>query len=225
MAAVQSAPPAGGQNIVTRTEIALTGVYEISKLLSAAVRLEHKLAGVLNLVVELSRHAPWPDRADARGWHARDGRGFRLVGGGSNALFRASAGARDRPDRRDQDAAGGRQREAGSLFADWQLPDGATTGAVCSFIGVPIKDRDQVIGTLTIDRVWDGQSHFRLDEDVRFLTMIANLIGQTVQLHEIVARDRERLMAEQRRLEKACRKPTPPSTRPTASPASSAAVP
>jgi len=59
-----------------------------------------------------------------------------------------------------------------------------------------------VIGTLTIDRVWDGSADFRFDEDVRFLAMIANLVGQTVRLHEVVARDRERLMTEQSRLAK-----------------------
>src|SRR5208282_4864897 len=63
-------------------------------------------------------------------------------------------------------------------------------------------ERDRVIGTLTIDRVWDGSADFRFDEDVRFLAMIANLVGQTVRLHEVVARDRERLMTEQSRLAK-----------------------
>jgi len=43
---------------------------------------------------------------------------------------------------------------------------------------------------------------FRLDADVRFLTMIANLIGQTVQLQRVVSRDRERLIAESHRLQK-----------------------
>ena len=48
---------------------------------------------------------------------------------------------------------------------------------------------------------------FRLDEDVRFLVMIANLVGQTVRLHTMSScRDRERLMDEQRRLEKKCRR-------------------
>jgi Nif-specific regulatory protein len=50
--------------------------------------------------------------------------------------------------------------------------------------------------------VRDGRSIFRLDADVRFLTMVANLIGQTVKLHRVVALDRERLMAESHRLQK-----------------------
>ena len=67
---------------------------------------------------------------------------------------------------------------------------------------MPIRIGAKVVGTLTIDRVWDGRSVFRLDTDVRFLTMIANLIGQTVQLYRVVSRDRDRLMAESHRLQK-----------------------
>ncbi|MCK9994564.1 MAG: Nif-specific regulatory protein, partial [Alphaproteobacteria bacterium] len=88
------------------------------------------------------------------------------------------------------------------LFADWPDAGRDKTDSKISFIGVPIKERDRVIGTLTIDRVWDGLTTFRLDEDVRFLVMIANLVGQTVRLHDVISRDRERLMNEQRRLEK-----------------------
>ena len=42
----------------------------------------------------------------------------------------------------------------------------------------------------------------RTDEDVRFLKMVANLIGQTVRLHRMVIRDRERILDDQRRMEK-----------------------
>jgi Nif-specific regulatory protein len=55
---------------------------------------------------------------------------------------------------------------------------------------------------LTIDRPWQESNFLRFDNDVRFLAMVANLIGQTVQLQRVIARDRERLMEERRRLEK-----------------------
>jgi Nif-specific regulatory protein len=74
--------------------------------------------------------------------------------------------------------------------------------SIMSFIGVPIRTATTVVGTLTIDRVWDGRSDFRFDADVRFLTMVANLIGQTVELHRFIARDRNRLIAESHRLQK-----------------------
>jgi Nif-specific regulatory protein len=70
-------------------------------------------------------------------------------------------------------------------------------------VGVPIKDRGRVIGTLTIDRERRRDSYVRLDEDVRFLVMVANLVGQTVRLHRLVSSDRERLIDVQYRLQKA----------------------
>jgi Nif-specific regulatory protein len=88
------------------------------------------------------------------------------------------------------------------LFTKDATALGAVADVRVSFIGVPIRIGTKVVGTLTIDRVWDGQSVFRFDSDVRFLTMIANLIGQTVQLHRVVSRDRDRLMAESYRLQK-----------------------
>jgi Nif-specific regulatory protein len=75
-------------------------------------------------------------------------------------------------------------------------------GATVSFIGGPIRADGKVVGALTIDRIWDGQSMFRFDSDVRFLAMLANLVGQTIKLHRVIARDRERLMAESHRLQK-----------------------
>jgi Nif-specific regulatory protein len=85
-------------------------------------------------------------------------------------------------------------------------------GAKVSFIGVPIRAGEKVVGTLTVDRIWDGESIFRFDSDVRFLVMIANLIGQTVKLHRFVARDRDRLIEESHRLQKEITKlqPVPP---------------
>jgi len=88
------------------------------------------------------------------------------------------------------------------LFTTDVVALGAAEDVRVSFLGVPIRIGSRVIGTLTIDRIWDGRSVFRLDSDVRFLTMIANLIGQTVQLYRVVSRDRDRLMAESHRLQK-----------------------
>jgi Nif-specific regulatory protein len=75
-------------------------------------------------------------------------------------------------------------------------------GQNVAFIGVPIRDRNRVIGALTIDRAWANLADMRTDEDVRFLKMAANLIGQTVRLHRLVMRDRERILEDQRRIDK-----------------------
>ena len=88
-----------------------------------------------------------------------------------------------------------------SAFA-WETSAWGQQGQNFSFLGVPIKDRDRVVGTLTIDRTWTVRPSAHLDDDVRFLKMVANLIGQTVRLHRLVTRDRERMLEDQNRLAK-----------------------
>ena len=72
-----------------------------------------------------------------------------------------------------------------------------------SFLGVPIKVDGVAKGTLTVDREWNNKLDFRLEDDVRMLTMVANLVGQAMRMHSLIARDRDRLIKEQHRLEKA----------------------
>jgi Nif-specific regulatory protein len=184
------------------SEIALTGIYEISKILNAPNRLETTLANVLNVlssflqmrhgIISLLADDDVPDITVGIGWNE-----------GTDERYRA---------RLPETAIGQIVATAVPLVAEDVAThplftnDATTLGAVdgvrVSFIGVPIRIGTKVIGTLTIDRVWDGQSVFRLDTDVRFLTMVANLIGQTVQLYRVVSRDRDRLMAESYRLQK-----------------------
>uniref|UniRef100_UPI0032E93906 Nif-specific regulatory protein n=1 Tax=Rhodopseudomonas palustris TaxID=1076 RepID=UPI0032E93906 len=183
------------------SDIALTGIFEISKILTSPARLEITLANVVNLlqsflqmrngVVSLLADDGVPDITVGVGWNE-----------GSDNRYRA---------RLPQKAIDQIVATAVPLVADnvsahpmFTAADAMALGATdeirVSFIGVPIRIDSRVVGTLSIDRVRDGRSHFRMDADVRFLTMVANLIGQTVKLHRVVARDRERLMAESHRL-------------------------
>jgi Nif-specific regulatory protein len=87
-------------------------------------------------------------------------------------------------------------------FGTWDTSLWGNDGQHYAFIGVPIRDRGRAIGVMTIDRAWMSVGDVRADEDVRFLKMVANLIGQTVRLHRLVIRDRERILEDQRRMEK-----------------------
>ncbi len=87
-------------------------------------------------------------------------------------------------------------------FGTWDTSLWGGDGQHYAFIGVPIRDRGRAIGVMTIDRAWMSVGDVRADEDVRFLKMVANLIGQTVRLHRLVIRDRERILEDQRRMEK-----------------------
>jgi len=89
------------------------------------------------------------------------------------------------------------------LFKDWKrLGIGVGQNSVQTFIGVPIRVDTKVVGTLATERVWECRTDVRIDHDVRFLTMVANLVGQALRLHRVVAEDRERLIVEQHRLAK-----------------------
>ena len=72
-----------------------------------------------------------------------------------------------------------------------------------SFICVPIKVENEVIGTLSVDRpVSDSVS---LEDDARLMSIIASLIAQAVRLRQDAEEDRQRLMHENTRLQEELR--------------------
>ncbi|MGP8232068.1 MAG: nif-specific transcriptional activator NifA [Methylovirgula sp.] len=186
----------------SRAELALHGVYEISKILAVPARLETTLSNVLTLLSSFleMRHGMIALLAD-------DGSPRAVVGVGWSEDH-AKAYFERLPERAIGQIVATKMPVViedvakNVMFSEWYAAERDPSDCRISFIGVPIKERDKVIGTLTIDRIWDNRANFRLDEDVRFLVMIANLVGQTVRLHSVIGRDRERLMDEQRRLEK-----------------------
>jgi Nif-specific regulatory protein len=196
------------------SEIALTGVYEISKILTSANRLEAALASVVNVlssfmqmrhgVIALLEDDDTPEIIVDAGWSEDVAKRY-------NGRLPEKAV--------DQIVATAVPLVVQSI-AEHPLFDPAYVaaldtedGSTMSFIGVPIRTASKVVGTLTIDRVWDGRSDFRFDADVRFLTMVANLIGQTVELHRFIARDRNRLIAESHRLQKELSDIKPPAVK------------
>jgi Nif-specific regulatory protein len=67
-----------------------------------------------------------------------------------------------------------------------------------SFIGVPITLKGETIGVLSVDRLFDTDVTF--EEDIRFLTIVAALIAQFVQLnYEVYHREKD-LVNENRSL-------------------------
>jgi len=184
-----------------RTHAALMGIYEISKMLTRPARLETALSGVVNLLNSFM---------DMSGGLIalldEEDRTTTVVGAGWN-----EAEAKEHFERLPEQAVGQivvsgmplvvRDVAQSPLFAQWSELKAGDAAAVRSFVGVPIKGEKHTIGTITIERVGSQSSPGTLDEDVRYLTMIANLVGQTVALQTMVERDRERLMAERNRLE------------------------
>ncbi len=70
-----------------------------------------------------------------------------------------------------------------------------------AFVGVPIKVGFECIGVLAIYRT-EQHKGVSFGSDVRMLQMVANLVGQTVSLHQGITAERNRLIQEKHRLQK-----------------------
>ncbi|HEY8241740.1 MAG TPA: nif-specific transcriptional activator NifA [Kiritimatiellia bacterium] len=78
-----------------------------------------------------------------------------------------------------------------------------------SFICVPIKVGQEVVGALSVDRLF--QPDVDLKEDVRLLTIIASMIAQAVKLRRTAQEEREKLEEENERLRQELRERFRPS--------------
>jgi Nif-specific regulatory protein len=180
----------------------LLGIYEISKILTAPTRLEEALTNVvsvlssfldmkLGMIVILDQQGA-PEIIATSGWMT-DAQRRPIETLPAKIIDRLVA---TRMPIVIEDVT------TDPLFAG--AADIITTcleGRV-SFVGVAIKSDDRVIGTLSINRTRGGPETYAFDSDLRFLTMIANLVGQTVKLHRMLSADRQRLLNDCGVLEK-----------------------
>ena len=67
-----------------------------------------------------------------------------------------------------------------------------------SYICVPIKTEDEIVGALSADRLFEES--VALEEDVRLLSIIASMIAQGVKLRQGAQAERHRLLEENVRL-------------------------
>ena len=70
-------------------------------------------------------------------------------------------------------------------FSVWRARD----SRFFSLIGVPIKHGDDVVGVLTVERIFKDPTPTRFDRDIRFLKIVAHLVSQTLRLQKRVARE------------------------------------
>jgi Nif-specific regulatory protein len=213
---------ASGQPVRSRSELALQGVYALSKILSAPGSLEQVLSRALGV---LGQHLDM--RQGLIALVDRKGKASAAVGQGwidESALDRLAA----LPERLVARVLSGRTPTVVENIAaepalrespDWpSSPDwsslqdwswgAAPVGRRLAFLAAPILDGAEVIGLFAADRIWDPGDTQDFAEETRFLSMSAVMIGQTLHLYDVIARDRKRLMDDQRRLEKSW--PSPP---------------
>ena len=178
----------------------LIALYEVSKILSSSLDLEEDLLAVLrildnflgmkkgtvtlvdpetqDLVIEAALGLKEEDRRRIRyrvgegitGKVLKTGLPMLIPDVGSEPLFLDKT--HRRPDRMEHSIA---------------------------FLAVPIRRGRETLGVMSIDRS-PREGALSQEEDLRFLTLVANLIGQMVALHRRVARERETLLEEQSRL-------------------------
>ncbi|HRR72099.1 MAG TPA: GAF domain-containing protein, partial [Syntrophorhabdaceae bacterium] len=59
-----------------------------------------------------------------------------------------------------------------------------------SFLCIPITIKDEVLGVLSVDRIFDKM--VSIDEDLRVLQIIATLIGQAIKIHSAYETERQK---------------------------------
>ena len=176
-------------NAVTESKasLSLVSMYEISKILTSSVDLQAQLRSVLNLLASYMEMR--------RGIVAiTDGHGsLRVLAAAGLSSSAVNDGAADMPGEIAARIVAGQAPFVTENVADDPLlakyvrVPSALDDEKVSFIAVPIKTFGKPFGCLAIARVWRMKTEVSIAEDIRFLTMVANLIAQTVRLHERLA--------------------------------------
>jgi Nif-specific regulatory protein len=169
--------------------LALVGIYEISKILTATTSLESSLRAVLNLMSSYLEMR--------RGVVAivDDHQSLSVVAAACLSPRAIESGAADLPEEVAARILSGQMPFVSEnvaehpLLADYVGASGALDDERVSFVAVPIKTVGRPFGVLAVARVWTDASDINFGEDIRFLTMVANLIAQTVKLHRRKGQD------------------------------------
>ncbi|MCK1742083.1 nif-specific transcriptional activator NifA [Bradyrhizobium sp. 139] len=190
-------------SILRSQEKSLSTIFEIAHTLTGLCRLEAKLASVIERLPSLVQM-----RRGIVYLFGHDGVPEIIVDDGRSEGRDARCGVRLPQGAIDQIVATGRPLivenvALHSIFSssDVEMLDAAGNTRV-AFIGVPIDIDEKVVGTLSIDRIADNGTHAQLEDDLRLLTMVASLLGQTAKLHCVFVRDRGQLVDEEFRLQK-----------------------
>lgn len=193
----ESASIAAAHERASAATLALVGIYEISKILAATTSLEGSLRAVLNLMssyLEMRRGVvAIVDQTGA----------LSVVAAACLSARAIEKGEADLPEEIAARILSGQMPFVSEdvaehpLLEDYVGASGALEDERVSFVAVPIKTVGRPFGVLAVARVWTEDTAISFGEDIRFLTMVANLIAQTVKLHrrdEAVAEEGGKLL-------------------------------
>lgn len=187
--------------LVRQVDLELSAIFEISKILSSSLDLRKAFHGILNVL------STYLDMRRPTVSLVQDSGELHVVG-----AVELSPEEIQRGRFRAGEGVTGRILKSGApivvpdvsvepLFLNRTGARDLSPGAKIAFLGVPIKIGRNAIGVVSADREVQKASP-SFERDVRFLTMVANLIGQTVQLHRLIVADRDQLLQEKHRLQK-----------------------
>ncbi|MBK1664713.1 nif-specific transcriptional activator NifA [Rhodospirillum rubrum] len=185
------------------SSLPLLTLYEVSKILGSTLDLEHSLHDVLNVLasyMQMRRGVVTLKDAQRR---------LEVVAVSGMTLRNAVEGEARYPLAVAEEVVSTAMpmivpsMAADPRFAAFAAEADGLDDEVQSMICVPIKGGVKPFGSLSIERHRDQGTRFKFEHDVRFLTMVATLIAQTVSLERRVVGDRDRLIEEKTRLEKA----------------------
>ncbi len=181
-------------------KIELTALYEISKLLGSSFNLKANLRGVMKVLSE----------------YLDMERGTVALRTRDEVSIISAQGMSEDEIRRGRYKLGegiiGRVAKLGSpivipsigdepLFLNKTGAREMITRENIAFLCVPIKFKNEVLGVLSVDRLF-SEKGISFEEDLRLLKIIASLIGQNVKLHKELEREREAFLQEQENLKR-----------------------
>jgi Nif-specific regulatory protein len=68
-----------------------------------------------------------------------------------------------------------------------------------TFLCVPVTTSNEVIGSLSVDKVYEDKNH--IEDDLKILTIITTMISRAVRLHQAIHEEQMSLVAENQRLQ------------------------
>ena len=172
-------------------------IYEVSKVLASSLDLATTVRGALGILeshLEMHRGRVWIVHED----------------GGVHPLGAHAACAGDGQERAFDRRLAARVLAAGSPLA---LADAAADEVFgpepvprdlegVALLAVPVKCRGAVSGVLAVCRKPGAERRIHFDRDLRILSLVGQLIGQALLLHQAVATERRKLIEEKQRLQK-----------------------
>lgn len=84
------------------------------------------------------------------------------------------------------------------LFLNKTKSRGDISRSDISFLCVPIKIANEIIGALSVDKLFSQETDFT--EDIRLLIIIASMISHTLKIKRMIEADRENLISENKKL-------------------------